>query len=90
MKHSGRPGPSLPPLSRRERGSKRFPLPSGEGGAQRRVRVGFLRNAALCALAMLALAGCERGMHEMYDQPKYKPLTASPLWADGNLSLIHI
>lgn len=25
-------------------------------------------------------------MHEMYDQPKYKPLTSSPLWADGNSS----
>ena len=40
----------------------------------------------LCALATFALAGCERGMHEMYDQPKYKPLTPSPLWADGNSS----
>ncbi len=40
----------------------------------------------LCALATLALTGCERGMHEMYDQPKYKPLTSSPLWADGNSS----
>jgi mono/diheme cytochrome c family protein len=39
-----------------------------------------------CALATIALAGCERGMHEMYDQPKYKPLTSSPLWADGNSS----
>jgi mono/diheme cytochrome c family protein len=25
-------------------------------------------------------------MHEMYDQPKYKPLTSSPLWANGNSS----
>ncbi|MES2403973.1 MAG: cytochrome c [Pseudomonadota bacterium] len=25
-------------------------------------------------------------MHEMYDQPKYKPLTSSPLWPDGNSS----
>jgi len=40
----------------------------------------------LCALATLALTSCERGMHEMYDQPKYKPLTASPLWPDGNSS----
>jgi mono/diheme cytochrome c family protein len=39
-----------------------------------------------CALATIALAGCERGMHEMYDQPKYKPLTSSPLWANGNSS----
>jgi len=38
------------------------------------------------AFATLALTGCERGMHEMYDQPKYKPLTSSPLWANGNSS----
>jgi mono/diheme cytochrome c family protein len=40
----------------------------------------------LCVLTAIALAGCERGMHEMYDQPKDKPLTFSPLWADGNSS----
>ena len=50
------------------------------------MRVRILRNATLCALATLALTGCERGMHEMYDQPKYKPLTSSPLWPDGNSS----
>lgn len=33
-----------------------------------------------------ALTACERGMHEMYDQPKYKPLTPSSLFADGNSS----
>ena len=43
-------------------------------------------NVALCVLAALALAGCERGMHEMYQQPKYKPLTPSPLFPDGNSS----
>jgi mono/diheme cytochrome c family protein len=32
------------------------------------------------------LAGCERGMHEMYDQAKYLPLTPSTLFADGNSS----
>ncbi len=37
-------------------------------------------------LLTLALAGCERAMHEMYSQPKYKPLTPSPLFADGNAS----
>ncbi len=78
--------PSPLPLSRRERGSKLSPLPPGEGGAQRRVRVQVLRRTLLCALATLALTGCERGMHEMYDQPKYKPLTSSPLWANGNSS----
>ncbi|HEX7369490.1 MAG TPA: cytochrome c [Rhodanobacteraceae bacterium] len=40
----------------------------------------------LCGIAALALAGCERGMHEMYDQPKYKPLTSSPLWHNGDSS----
>ena len=34
----------------------------------------------------LACSGCERGMHEMYEQPKDKPLTPSPLFADGNSS----
>ncbi|MGN6729114.1 MAG: c-type cytochrome [Rhodanobacteraceae bacterium] len=41
---------------------------------------------AVLACAVLALTGCERGMHEMYNQPKYKPLTPSPLFADGNAS----
>lgn len=34
----------------------------------------------------LALCGCERGMHEMYDQPKYTPLAPTTLFADGNSS----
>ncbi|HEY6453499.1 MAG TPA: cytochrome c [Steroidobacteraceae bacterium] len=34
----------------------------------------------------LLLGGCERGMHEMYDQAKYKPLTATSLFPDGNSS----
>ncbi|MEI7035327.1 cytochrome c [Fulvimonas yonginensis] len=33
---------------------------------------------------LLALAGCEQAMHDMYGQPKYKPLQPSPLFADGN------
>ena len=36
--------------------------------------------------AVLALGGCESGMHEMYDQPKDLPHTPSPLFADGNAS----
>ncbi len=35
-------------------------------------------------LAALALGGCERAMHDMYDQPRYKPLAPSSLFADGN------
>jgi mono/diheme cytochrome c family protein len=37
------------------------------------------RLLALCCGA-LALAGCERAMRDMYDQPKYKPGDASPLF----------
>jgi mono/diheme cytochrome c family protein len=32
---------------------------------------------------VLALAGCERGMHDMYDQPRYKRGAEAPLFADG-------
>jgi mono/diheme cytochrome c family protein len=35
-------------------------------------------------LVVLTLGGCERGMHDMYDQPKYKSLAPSPLFANGN------
>ncbi len=34
--------------------------------------------------AVLALTGCERAMHDMYQQPKDKPLAPSPLFANGN------
>jgi mono/diheme cytochrome c family protein len=40
---------------------------------------------ALAACALL-LAGCERTFRDMYDQPRYKPLAASPLWPDGRAS----
>lgn len=36
------------------------------------------------ACAMLLLSGCERAMHNMYDQPKYHPGSASTLFADGH------
>ena len=43
--------------------------------------------AARGALTLLVLlAGCERGLHDMYDQPKYKPLTPTLLFRDGNSS----
>ena len=39
----------------------------------------------LLLLAVLfMLSGCEQAMHDMYAQPKYKPLAPSPLFADGN------
>jgi mono/diheme cytochrome c family protein len=41
------------------------------------------RALAVMAIA-LALGGCERGMHDMYGQPKYKSLAPSPLFANGN------
>jgi len=40
--------------------------------------------AMACVLA--ALGGCERTFRNMYDQPRYKPLAASPLWPDGRAS----
>lgn len=32
---------------------------------------------------LLLLAGCERGMHQMYDQPRYERGGEAPLFADG-------
>lgn len=46
---------------------------------------GFLTRAVI-VLTVLVSAGCENGVQNMYDQPKYKPLAASPLWADGRAS----
>ena len=37
-------------------------------------------------LVLVLLSGCERGLHEMYEQPKYKPLAPTPLFSDGNSS----
>src|SRR5699024_11709018 len=52
------------------------------GGAMKRARL-MLRGACL-VLGALALAGCEKGMHEMYEQPRYNVHAPSSLWADGN------
>jgi mono/diheme cytochrome c family protein len=41
------------------------------------------QRTCLLALALLALTGCERGMHDMYDQPRYKRGGAAPLFSDG-------
>lgn len=43
-------------------------------------------SAVVCAAIAFVLGGCERGMHDMYDQAKYKPLTPTTLFADGNSS----
>ncbi len=34
-------------------------------------------------LCLVLLTGCEKAMRNMYEQPKYGPLTASSLWPDG-------
>ena len=44
------------------------------------------RSAVLLVCIAFILCGCERGLHEMYDQPKYKPLTPTALFPDGNSS----
>jgi mono/diheme cytochrome c family protein len=33
-----------------------------------------------------AVAGCERGLHQMYEQPKDLPLTPTTMFSDGNSS----
>jgi mono/diheme cytochrome c family protein len=38
----------------------------------------------ILGLLVMVLAGCEKAMHDMYDQPKYKPLAPSTLFADGS------
>jgi mono/diheme cytochrome c family protein len=40
-----------------------------------------------CALCLL---GCERHMQDMYDQPRYKPLAGSPMFADGGASRVPV
>jgi hypothetical protein len=41
---------------------------------------------AVIAATVLTLSGCERAMHDMYEQPKYKPLTPTTQFGDGNSS----
>ena len=41
---------------------------------------------SLLTLVLLLLAGCEDRMQNMYDQPRYKPLAGSPMFADGGAS----
>jgi mono/diheme cytochrome c family protein len=38
---------------------------------------------AVAALLLLVLAGCERQFANMYEQPRFDPSNASPLFADG-------
>jgi mono/diheme cytochrome c family protein len=43
----------------------------------------ILATLALCGFSLLLLAGCEKAKQDMYDQPRYKPMAASGLFADG-------
>ena len=70
---------SIPGSARQQRGQPRNDVVWLRGR-------GHQVGVCLTALLVLTLAGCERGMHEMYQQPKYKPLTPSPLFPDGNSS----
>lgn len=56
------------------------------GAAPMWYRGGFGARASALLFAALLLAtqaGCEKTFRDMYDQPRYKPLAPSPLWADG-------
>jgi len=39
--------------------------------------------ALVSGLGLMLLAGCEKAVHNMYDQPKYRPFVESSLWPDG-------
>lgn len=41
------------------------------------------RARCVMLIATVLLGGCERSMHDMYDQAKYKTLAPSPLFDDG-------
>jgi mono/diheme cytochrome c family protein len=43
-----------------------------------------MKRLMLAAALVFLLAGCERGMHQMYDQPRYRTQQPSPLFTDGN------
>ncbi len=43
-------------------------------------------HVALAVAFAMPLCACERTFRDMYDQPRYKPLAASPIWADGRAS----
>ena len=44
------------------------------------------RRVLLLLVTSTLFCGCEKAMQNMYEQPKYKPLTPSPLWSDGRSS----
>ncbi len=44
----------------------------------------LLLRPALGLAVLLCLCACEKARQDMYDQPRYKPYAASPLFADGS------
>ncbi|MCS0585296.1 cytochrome c [Massilia pinisoli] len=42
-----------------------------------------MKRMMVAAIALCALAGCERAKQDMYDQPRYKTYAPSPLFEDG-------
>lgn len=71
--------PSPCPLPPGARVRIRSPLPRG-------AMVKARENCTSIILLLFLLSGCERAMHDMYDQRKYKPLAASEMFADGQSS----
>lgn len=63
--------------------AERAATAAGPRCARRDIRVVPAIGALLVAFAC---TGCEKLMRDMYDQPRYKPLAASPLWSDGRSS----
>jgi mono/diheme cytochrome c family protein len=41
---------------------------------------------AAALIVLFACSGCEKGMHDMYDQARDKPLSANKMFADGGAS----
>jgi mono/diheme cytochrome c family protein len=50
------------------------------------MRASGLTAAVIAAAALLPVAGCERAMQNMYEQPRYDPLAPSSLFPNGSSS----
>lgn len=44
----------------------------------------------LALVLALLLTGCEKGMHDMYDQPRYDTYAPSKLWPDGGAARLPV
>lgn len=44
----------------------------------------------LVVAVLLTLSGCEKGMHDMYHQPRYDPLDESTFWEDGGAARLPV